>query len=361
MDKFPRTLAAIHNGIERRLHKGVQLYVSVACNTVVNAGIGEATPDRPLNEDAIMLWRSAGKPLTAAVMLLFAERRLLSLDAPCGKYVPATSASGLGDVSIRNFLTHQSGLPLIDTDWPNVEWDAIIKNVSRLVPGDPTAAYQPQVTWFLLAEILQKVDPQQRTFNDLIGDEILGPLDMAETWCGLPETIAAKSDRLPVYHKRDKGQLTETVYHQRPWLTAPSPGGNFRGPVRQLGIFYEMLLKGGTCSSGEQLLAASTVKDMTSRHREGLYDTTLAHVVDFGLGIIVDSNQHGSDSVPYGFGRYSSSRAFGHGGAQCAMGFCDPDHGLVVAWAANGFCSEGMHQRRNRAINEAIYEDLALV
>ncbi len=42
------------------------------------------------------------------------------------------------------------------------------------------------------------------------------------------------------------------------------------------------------------------------------------------------------------------------------MGFCDPDTKLVVAWAANGFCGEGQHQRRNRAINEAVYQDLGL-
>jgi CubicO group peptidase (beta-lactamase class C family) len=55
-----------------------------------------------------------------------------------------------------------------------------------------------------------------------------------------------------------------------------------------------------------------------------------------------------------------SPDTFGHGGAQCAMAFCDPGHKLVVAWAANGLCREPQHQRRNRAINEAIYEDLHL-
>ncbi|MCA9060369.1 MAG: serine hydrolase, partial [Planctomycetaceae bacterium] len=77
-------------------------------------------------------------------------------------------------------------------------------------------------------------------------------------------------------------------------------------------------------------------------------------------GVIVDSNHHGRETVPYGFGRRCSDRTFGHGGAQCAIGFCDPARQLVVAWSANGFCGEGQHQRRNRAINDAIYADLGL-
>ena len=99
---------------------------------------------------------------------------------------------------------------------------------------------------------------------------------------------------------------------------------------------------------------------MTARHRIGEFDQTLQHTVDFGLGVICNSNKYGVETVPYGFGQYCSSSAFGHGGAQCSMGFCDPERRLVVVWSANGFCGEGLHQRRNRMINNAICVDLGL-
>ncbi len=154
--------------------------------------------------------------------------------------------------------------------------------------------------------------------------------------------------------------VRELLTPTEPWLTQPSPGGNFRGPVVQLGRFYEMLLNKGRMPSGETTLRPETVANMTSAHRADRFDDTMQHVVDLGLGLFLDSNRHGQDSVPYGFGQYCSAETFGHGGAQCAMGFCDPVHKLVVAWAANGFCSEPQHQRRNRSINEAVYEDLGL-
>jgi CubicO group peptidase (beta-lactamase class C family) len=89
-------------------------------------------------------------------------------------------------------------------------------------------------------------------------------------------------------------------------------------------------------------------------------DRTFQHVVDFGLGFLVDSNRYGANTVPYGFGLHCSPRTFGHGGAQSSMGFADPEHGLVVAWAANALIGEPRHNARNRAINTAIYEDLRL-
>ena len=35
---------------------------------------------------------------------------------------------------------------------------------------------------------------------------------------------------------------------------------------------------------------------MTSRQRSGEFDSTFQHIVDFGLGVIVDSNAHGVDT-----------------------------------------------------------------
>ena len=99
---------------------------------------------------------------------------------------------------------------------------------------------------------------------------------------------------------------------------------------------------------------------LTEPQRVGKFDQTLGHLVDFGLGFLLDSNQYGPDTVPYGYGRYCSPRTFGHGGSQCSQGYCDPEHGLVVAYIYNGRPGEGQHQRRVRALNDAIYRDLKI-
>ena len=132
------------------------------------------------------------------------------------------------------------------------------------------------------------------------------------------------------------------------------PGSGARGPIRELGLFYETLVR----KRGSTILSPQTVEALTARHRVGMYDHTFKHVIDWGLGFIINSNMYGVDSVPYGFGPHASMRTFGHSGNQSSTGFCDPEHGLVVSWVMNGMPGEARHQERARAINAAIYEDL---
>jgi CubicO group peptidase (beta-lactamase class C family) len=64
--------------------------------------------------------------------------------------------------------------------------------------------------------------------------------------------------------------------------------------------------------------------------------------------------------MPYGYGRKASPNTFGHSGNQSSCAFADPVHRLAVAWLTNGMPGERRSQQRQRAINNAIYEDLGL-
>ena len=90
-----------------------------------------------------------------------------------------------------------------------------------------------------------------------------------------------------------------------------------------------------------------------------MFDETFKFKMDWGLGFIINSNRDGFQ-MPYSFGRYASPETFGHSGNQAACAFADPKHRLVVAWVCNGMPGERKHQQRQRAINNAIYEDLGL-
>jgi CubicO group peptidase (beta-lactamase class C family) len=99
---------------------------------------------------------------------------------------------------------------------------------------------------------------------------------------------------------------------------------------------------------------------LVTRQRRGLFDETFQHIVDFGLGFLINSNRYGPESVPYGYGRHASEETFGHSGSQSSSAFADPVHSLVVAWVFNGRPGERLHQRRARELNTLIYEDLEL-
>jgi CubicO group peptidase (beta-lactamase class C family) len=91
-----------------------------------------------------------------------------------------------------------------------------------------------------------------------------------------------------------------------------------------------------------------------------MLDQTFQHILDWGLGFIINSNRYGVETVPYGFGRHSSPRTFGHGGYQSSAAFADPERRLAVAIAFNGMPGEQTHNRRIRDTLTSLYEDLGL-
>ena len=137
------------------------------------------------------------------------------------------------------------------------------------------------------------------------------------------------------------------------------PSGSCRGPIRELGQFYEMMRNGGT-HEGTRILKAVTVAAMTARQRVGMFDHTFRQTIDWGLGLIINSNHYGP-GIPYQFGSYASAQTFGHGGSQSSTGFCDPLHKLVVTLLFNGTPGEPAHDKRLRATLKALYEDVGLV
>jgi CubicO group peptidase (beta-lactamase class C family) len=112
---------------------------------------------------------------------------------------------------------------------------------------------------------------------------------------------------------------------------------------------------------GQKMLTPQTTEALTARHRAGIQDLTFKHIVDWGLGFILNSAQYNQPTLPYAFGPYASLRTFGHGGNQSSIGMCDPDKALVVALIFNGMPGETAHQRRIRNVMTGIYEDLRLV
>jgi len=358
---FEQLQSVINDGIAKQQHTCVQICVSVEGGTQLNAGFGSATDQIAASAETIMLWRSAGKPLTVAGILWLAEQDELTVGDSLNQHLPAVQGTPFEQITLAQLMSHDTGLPALETGWPESDWDEILNGIleTPLQRDSDIAAYQPQATWFLLGEVLRQ-KTQADTFAEALETTVLAPLNMSRSSCGISGSDGdTRHKLLPDLFVRQGSELQRSGLSDGRALQAASPGGNMRGPVSDLVLFYEMLLRRGTLADGRLFLKESSIALMTQRHRIDRFDQTLQHKVDMGLGCILDSKHHGP-MVPYGFGKFSSGKTFGHGGAQCSMGFCDPAHGLVVAWSSNGFCSEPQHQRRNRAINEAIYKDLGL-
>lgn len=361
--QFPTVVDVFEQGRARGLHHGLQLWVAHRGQVQIDAALGDASPGVPLTADHWLQWLSSGKPLTAVLIAQLKERGELEWDDAVTRFLPEFAANGKGGITVRHLLTHTAGLRQIETGWPECEWDATIERICQAAP-DPdavpgqTAGYHVASTWFVLGEIARRC--RQQPFVDIIRESLLEPCGMSETSFALTASEQQTlGDRNAPLWERTKFGLERLDWHEPPRVTRPSPGSSARGPVRELGRFYETLRQ-ASLGNAAQILQPETMAELTTRQRIGEFDQTLGHVIDFGLGVIIDSNRYGTDSVPYGYGRACSEQTYGHGGAQSSQGYCDPVHELTVAYVFNGRAGEAQHSRRCRSLNDAIYRDLGV-
>ncbi|HXG46556.1 MAG TPA: serine hydrolase domain-containing protein [Methylomirabilota bacterium] len=361
--RLPRSARVIREGIHAGLHTGAQLYVSMAGEVVADAGLGEGSPGRRMARDMLLLWFSAGKPLTAVAVAQLVERGRLDWDDAVARFIPEFGQAGKEALTLRHLLTHTGGFRGADLALSEeTGWDETVAQICaaplepRWVIGE-TAGYHAQSSWFVLGELVRRLDG--RTIDRYVREEVCRPLGMHDTW------LALEVGQWTAYGARigvTWDTRGEAIWNSAEAAARLRPGAGVRGPIRELGRFYEWLLalRDGVGAVGAGLLRPETVRAMTVPVRVGRYDKTFRHVMDFGLGFIVDSNRYGAATVPYGYGPYCSVETFGHSGSQCACAFADPARQLVVAWVFNGRPGEEAHQARARALNAAIYEDLGL-
>jgi CubicO group peptidase (beta-lactamase class C family) len=361
--RLPRTRQALEDGLDEGLHLGAQLAVTLRGERVCDAALGENRPGEPLRPDHLMLWLSSTKPVAAVAVAQLWERGLLELDDPVAQHLPEFAAQGKGGITLRHLLTHTAGIRMLDTGWPAASWEEIVARIAasrpepRWVPGQK-AGYHLASSWFILGEVVHRLSGLP--FDRYVREAIFLPLGMVDSWIGLPEEryrAYEAEGRLGLLYNTEGAPPRQHAWTAEQRLTGVHPGGNGYGPMRELVRFYEMLLGRGSLT-GRKVLSAQAVEALTARHRVGLVDQTFRHELDWGLGFILDSKRHGVETVPYGYGRLSSPRTFGHSGYRSSTAFADPEAGLAVALVMNGTPAEAAHERRIRAVLDALYEDL---
>ena len=97
---------------------------------------GEASAGIPVTERTQFEIGSITKPLTATLIARLADRGVLSLDDPLSRWLPETlqRPEGIGPITLRELLTHTSGLPRIPS-----QREFFVS--MALDPQDPYAAY----------------------------------------------------------------------------------------------------------------------------------------------------------------------------------------------------------------------------
>jgi len=339
---------------------------------VVDLWGGFCDESRPWREDTMAPSFSTTKGVASTLIHILRDQGRLDYDDRVASHWPEFGQAGKEAITIRQVLSHQSGLyhirQMIDRADRMLDWEHMIAAIERAAPAHSPGqrtGYHGLTYGFLVGEIAQRVT--NRSFPELVRDEIADPLELDGMYIGAPRHALTRAAQLfwprfsilgrdvPVPHALDDAAHTGAGW-LRWWLrragvdldlgsildalaprgitsfdfgaaetlsaAIPAAGGLFT--ARSLARMYAVLAGGGRLGSRrllspETLALAGTQQDPTPRRGK-----VLPFDLRWRLGY------HGvvtSIGVP--------RQAFGHFGFGGSGAWADPHRDLAVALIVN--------------------------
>jgi CubicO group peptidase (beta-lactamase class C family) len=317
-----RAEEAVQADLERGAFPGAALAIGRYGRTVLEEGFGvtgrgwagEAVdPDRTIYDLASL---SKVVATTTAVMLLFEDGRI-RLDDPVSAYLPEFSGGGKERVTIRDLLTHMSGLPAgtdLPRDLPSDE--ALLRAIRTPLVHTPGLRVEYSDVGFvvLFAAAERAAGEPLYRFLDRRVFEPLGMYSTGYIYGAGCARCAGTSRELGAEYQ---GRVHDPIARR---LGGVAGNAGVFSTVHDLARFAAMMASGGELD-GVRVLRASTVRTFTMR-------------------------QPGSGTRALGWdtpgrpdtgmtGRRASATSFGHTGYTGTSLWIDPERGTWVVLLAN--------------------------
>lgn len=335
--------AAIDRAATRQIESGAAAGLAIEVvqegKVVFSRAYGKANIewDVPATPDTVFRIASNTKSFTAASILILADRGKLSLDDKVSTYLPDFPRGG--EITVRQLLTHTSGLASYDEVYrgkPELavrrttsEMIGLIRGLKPLYAFEPGTAYRYSNSgYYVLGAIVEAVSGQP--LGQFMAENIFKPLDLRHTAMDDVEDIvphrAAGYQRDPARPGsfRNAPYIPETTSARR----------GLRSTVGDLTRWYEALFSG-------RVVSRKMLAEMTAPARLG--DGRLASQ---GIGAAPGAQTPAAAPYEYGFGvrisNFHGHREYWHSGA--IEGFTSqlrtyPDDKVTVALLANSFRS----------------------
>lgn len=286
-------------------HQGQVVFMEAQGHQDIREGI-------PMAEDTIFRIYSMTKPVTAVAALMLWERGEVDLDAPVETYLPELEGlqvySGRRKreplsrpITTRDLMRHTAGMTygffsrtpvdrMYRQDHPlfTAGQDALVDKLAVL-----PLLHQPGETWHysvstdVLGALVERVSGQP--LGAFFEENIFAPLGMVDTAFAVPDESVARfaSSYGPALVLIDGYRDSDFRNAAR----LQSGGGGLVSTAGDYMRFCQMLLDEGTVS-GQRLLKASTVQEMTRNHLPP--GERVSEGTGFGLGVAVKLEDLGS-------------------------------------------------------------------
>lgn len=364
---FSSVLDVFSQILEEPEQRGAALCVQIAGETVMDVwgGVIDRHAEQLWQQDTLLNIFSSSKPVAAVVLLQLVSEGRLQLDTPVAEYWPEFAAHGKQQITVRQVLSHQAGLPAIvapQTAEALFDWSTMVAAVEQTAPWWTPGSghgYAPMTYGWLVGELIRRVDGCEP--REAIAKRISEPLQL-ELYLGVTEQQLPRvgdvmrmkgvyGDAIAVRLMKAMGKAPQgmtakafsnpssmmTSTNTREWRLMQQPAANVHSTGRGLAGFYTGLLQG-------QLLDHEMLSAMLTEHSFG-EDLTLLTKTRFGLGCMLEQ----PDNLPasYALGPHS----FGHPGAGGTLGCADPEREVSVAFISNSLGASIMMDPRAQKIN----------
>lgn len=257
---------------------------------------------------------------TTPAVLLLHERGKLNVQDPVRVHLPEFTGQGREAITIRQLLTHTSGLrPDISVNGWSGHQECIAKCMAELPRAAPDERFiYSDINFQLLDEVVRRVS--KKRLDVFCSEEIFGPLKMHDTGYNPP---AAKRTRIAPTTVTDGKALRGVVHDPRARKTSGIAGhaGLFT-TAPDLARYARMLLQAGELD-GVRLFKPETVQLMTS------VQTPSSLPARRGLGWDIDTGYSSPRGHKFPLG------SFGHTGFTGPSLWIDPHSKTFVVFLCN--------------------------
>ena len=300
-------------------------YAVIGSSTEIFAefGAGKLDADDPTRPDARTVWDMASMSklvsTTSAMIQLVASKRVV-IDSPVVFYLPSWRAAGTSRITVRQLLTHSSGLPAGRPLYKEADTDTAARTLVYatgpvLQPGSKYV--YSDLGFILLGRLVQQVTGMP--LDQYVEKNVFGPLKMTDTrylppasW--LPRIAPTEID--PWRGRHIRGEVHDENASR---LGGVAGHAGLFSSARDISRFAQMYLSGGILD-GHRIFETGTLNQFIA-----IQDRALSHRA-LGWETANGTNSAGHRLAPV---------SFGHTGFTGTSLWMDPTRDLFVLLLTN--------------------------
>lgn len=364
--------AAVERDIASGLYFGGVIAVSRGgdCEYFEAFGHSAENRQRAVAKDSVFSLFSVTKAFTNVLIFRAIERGFLTLTTPINRIIPEFSGGLRNRITIFHLLTHSAGCPSLYAPRPGMYIDHLDEVIAAIcevvhpveIPG-VRVDYSPMVNHALLGEAARRVDPKQRSYRQIVTEDVFEPLGMKDTAVGLRRDLKPRHlvpdfrgnsaiSHLGHSNLGPNGAFEEEAA-EMPWVGAVSS-------VPDMVRFAEMLRGGGTLE-GTRIISRAMVERArtvwTGDKPNEFYATLIranngiAPPANLGLGFSMRGSTMGTTM----FGTLASPNTFGAHGAGTTIFWVDPERDISFVGLMTGVMTTFDNLERWQRLSDIVF------